>query len=285
MFKYLVSTKSYKLDREEVAALKRNEVGGIVLYGKNVLTGEQMRKLIEEIKAVKKSCLVAVDEEGGIVSRFSHLFPSLSQTYLGAQRGLDFLKPDVGRFYRERAKFLKSLGIDINLAPVADVALDTHSALFKRSYGRDPQKVAEFVSLCVLQQREESLISCVKHFPGLGRTRIDSHQKVPRIEISLGDWKREEMIPFKAAVDAGAGAVLVGHALYPQVDDKISSLSDVWINQILRKNLGFGGLLVIDDIRMNGFPLKENGRGEVEKAFADLAVDFVIDTEYLGNLS
>lgn len=285
MFKYLISIKSHKLDKGETAALKRDEVGGIVLYGKNILTDEQIRKLIKDIKTVRESCLVAVDEEGGIVSRFSHIFPSLSQAYLSAQREFDFLTLNASRFYNERAKFLKSLGVDINLAPVADIAFDEFSALFKRSYGSDPQKVANLVVLCIQQQKRESLLSCVKHFPGLGRTTVDSHQETPRIDVSFEDWKLSDTIPFKAAVNAGVEAVLVGHCLYPQIDSKVTSISDVWINRLLRKDLGFGGLVIIDDIRMSGFPLEEGRREEVEKTFADLGVSFVIDTEYLEDTS
>src|SRR3989337_2984478 len=175
---YFVSVASRRLGRKENDILQKPNVTGVVLFSQNIGSYVSTGSLIKEIKSVKSELKIAVDEEGGAgFSRFAHLFPSFSQPYIST------LSVQAAReHYRVKSEFLRDLGIDINLAPVVDLAPDDNSYMYKRSFGNDQGKIIELSLICLEQQRHAGVESCLKHFPGHGFTSVDSHENLPSID-------------------------------------------------------------------------------------------------------
>lgn len=150
---------------------------------------------------------------------------------------------------KERAKFLAQFGFDINFAPVADVAFRPDSAMASRSFGSDPRLVADKVQAVVRGSRSGRVVGAAKHFPGHGRTSVDSHQAIPVVDISRKDWLASDALPFASAIKAGVEMIMMGHLAYTQWDTRMTSLSPVAV-KALRKDLGFRGIIVTDDLGM-----------------------------------
>ena len=177
--RYFISLSSTKISDSEAKILRSNYLAGVVLFGKNIASYKTTKKFITEIKSVNKDLLVAVDEEGGIVSRFSHLIPNFSQPYCST-----LSLGEVKKYYNFRSRFLKEIGIDINFAPVVDLVFNENAYMYKRSYIGNIAKVIELSKVCIEEQRKAGLASCIKHFPGHGRSVEDSHKGLPVINIT-----------------------------------------------------------------------------------------------------
>lgn len=244
---YFISLKSTKVSEKEKVLLGKQEVCGVVLFGVNILSLETTKAFIAEIKAVKPNIKIAIDEEGGIVSRLSHLMANYSQPYIATLQ-----INEVREYYKTRSLFLKELGIDINFAPVVDVSLSEDSYIYKRSYGSDPDKIIELARICIEEQQNAGILSCVKHFPGHGRATDNSHVKLPVVNISQHEWNDLELKVFQVIIENGVEYVMVGHLLFPQINSEISSVSNYWINKVLKEQLHFKGKVVSDDICMRG---------------------------------
>lgn len=269
---YFVSLESTKLTGVERKLLKHCKVDGVILYGRNILSFKTTRKLIEDIKSVREDIKIAVDEEGGLVSRFSHLFSNYSQPYCST-----LSRKKVRSHYRKRSSFLKEVGVDVNLAPVVDVAFNEESSLYKRSYGSDVEKIVDLAAICIDEQRKVGIDSCIKHFPGHGRTVSNSHVELPSIRIGFDEWKTTEMKIFEELIKFGVEYVMVGHLLFPRISDEIASLSRFWMKEILRKMLKFQGNIITDDICMKAFDKHTDKLKET--FFLDVGVDSLIITE------
>lgn len=244
---YFISLKSTQLSEKEKALLEKPEVCGVVLFDVNILSLETTKRLIAEIKTVKPNLKIAIDEEGGTVSRLSHLMANYSQPYIAT-----LPLTEVREYYKTRSGFLKELGIDINFAPVVDISLSESSSIFKRSYGSDPNKIVDLANICIAEQQKAGILSCIKHFPGHGRAIDDSHEKLPLVKISKNEWNSLELKVFQGVIEKGVDYVMVGHLLFPQIHSEISSVSNYWISTVLKKQLKFKGKVISDDICMKG---------------------------------
>jgi len=269
---YFISLQSTKLSEQEKNLLEKSAVCGVVLFGRNILSYETTKKLVNEIKAVRSNIKIAVDEEGGIVSRFTHLIANYSQPYI-ATLPLE----QVRDYYRMRSQFLKDLGIDVNFAPVVDISLSEDSYVFKRSYGSDLEKIITLSNVCIEEQKEAGLLSCIKHFPGHGRAIDNSHEKLPVVSVSQEEWNNLELKIFKSIIESGVDCVMVGHLLFPQISSQISSVSDYWINDVLKQQLNFKGKVICDDIFMKG--LSESIDTSTIKSFEGVGLDELIITD------
>jgi beta-N-acetylhexosaminidase len=150
---------------------------------------------------------------------------------------------------KARSEFLAHYGFDVNFAPVADVAYTAASTMYLRSFGSDPKMVADKVSAVVRGAQALRVMGAAKHFPGHGRTSIDSHFAIPTVDLSFADWKKSDALPFRAAIHAGVEMVMIGHLNFPQWDNKPMSLSKVSV-RTLRDELKFDGVIVTDDLGM-----------------------------------
>jgi beta-N-acetylhexosaminidase len=219
--------------------------GGIVFVLPNLGTADQVRQFVRAIHRSNPSIppLIAIDQEGGNVVRLGG-DPAPGAIELGRLSG-----DEARAKARDRARFLAGFGFDVNFAPVADVAYKSTSTMFHRSFGGDPKSVAETVSQVVHGSRQLDIMGAVKHFPGHGRTTIDSHVSVPEVKLTWNQWKKSDGLPFRAAIDAGVEMVMVGHLRYSKWDEHPTSLSRVAVSK-LRRNLEFDRVILTDDLGM-----------------------------------
>lgn len=220
--------------------------GGVLFFTQNIGTATELRNFVKAIHDSNRALppLIAIDQEGGPVTRIAG-DPAPGAVELGTQTD-----KMVRQKARERAEFLAGFGFDVNFAPVADVAYKPTSYMAARSFGADPGLVAAKVRDFVRGSRAGGMAGAAKHFPGHGRTSIDSHLALPEVTLSLPRWKQTDSLPFAAAVAAGVEMVMIGHLSYPKWDASPTSLSHVAVTT-LREGLGFGGVIVTDDLGMS----------------------------------
>lgn len=227
-------------------------LGGFILMGANVPSDEAALRAVTGALVVDESLppLIAVDQEGGEVSRLAWDSYAAADTLKGAE-------PDaVNRAYAQRGAVVARAGITVNFGTVGDVPLTPDSFIYERSFGMDFAAASRAVSEATAGQ-EAFVASTVKHFPGHGAAEGDSHQLIPTSTMSYEEWLAQEALPFRAAIDADVSLVMVGHLLFSSIDDRPASLSPRW-HAILRDELGFDGVIVTDDLGMlqaSGDPL------------------------------
>ncbi|WP_243232639.1 glycoside hydrolase family 3 N-terminal domain-containing protein [Microbacterium sp. CIAB417] len=216
---------------------------GLILMGDNVPGApEQLRALTDSVHSASDDALIATDQEGGVVAR-------VPWDELPSASALKDAPPAEARAaFASRARMLAQAGIDVNFGVVADVPRSEGSFIHERSYGTDPQAVADRVAAIVAAERGY-VATTLKHFPGHGAAEGDSHRAIPTTAMSLDDWRTHDAIPFAAGIDAGAELVMTGHLRYTSVSDLPASLSPEWY-AILRDDLGFEGVAVTDDLGM-----------------------------------
>lgn len=275
--KFIVSLSGPKITAEEREFLSQPKIGGVILFGKNIQSQETTKRLIKDIKALNPSLLICIDEEGGLVSRVQHFFPNLSQSYCGL-----ISNSEVKNYYQKRSEILRSLGIDINFAPVVDIALDEKSVMYKRAFGSSVEKIIELAKICIEEQKRTGLISCLKHFPGHGRVSTDSHKETPYINGNFATWEKIEGKIFRDLINFGVDSIMVGHLVYPDINKDVATYSSYWVNTILRQKLGFAGQVISDDISMKGLP--DLNINELEKKLDEVDFDLVIVTDRQSSL-
>lgn len=225
--------------------LGRVKPGGVLLLAANIGTAVNLTTFINDVHASNEVIppLVCIDQEGGPVSRLAG-DPAPGAVQMGQLKNAD-----VKHFATERAKFLAQYGFDVNFAPVADIAYEPTSTMAARSFGNDPDIVAAKVSATVEGSRAGGVIGAAKHFPGHGRTQVDSHKIIPEIDVPWDEWLKTDAVPFESAIKAKVGMVMLGHLRYERIDYKPMSISKVAV-RALRNDLGFDGLIVTDDLGM-----------------------------------
>ncbi len=229
--------------------------GGVILYGRNVGSPGEVRELTERLQQAAKqtgapALLVAVDQEGGPIRRIEEGVPAVpSARSLGEERSPSY----AGDLASRQAHALLELGVNSNLAPVADVVSDPASFLFERTYSADAREVSDYVAAIVGAQEDAGLISVVKHFPGHGAALGDTHEGSAQVEGSLEELRDVHLLPFSAAIAAGAPAVMVAHIAVAALGEDESvpaSRSSAVIQGQLREELGFQGVVITDDLEM-----------------------------------
>jgi beta-N-acetylhexosaminidase len=227
-----------------------NGLGGVTLFSSNCPSLEVARELILKIKAIAPNIIVSLDEEGGDVTR---LFvpegsPFPTPALLGRCNDLGLTESS----FRELGKVLKSIGVDLNLAPVADVATQSNNPIVAvRSFGSDADLVAKHVVSAIKGLRSAGIASCIKHFPGHGGVLEDSHHHLPKLTGEIHELTKTHLKPFISAIEDGVEAIMMGHILLSAVDSISSaSCSSKITRELLRKDLGFDGLVVTDALDM-----------------------------------
>ena len=229
--------------------------GGVILYGRNVGSSAQVGELTEQLQQAARetgaaALLVAVDQEGGPIRRIEEGVPAVpSARTLGEEADPSY----AGDLAARQARALLDLGINSNLAPVADVVSDPASFLYERTYSADAREVSEYVAAVVGAQEEAGLISVVKHFPGHGAAPGDTHEGLARSGASLEELREIHLVPFSAAIAVGVTAVMVAHievAALSEDESVPASRSPAVIQGLLRDELGFQGVVITDDLEM-----------------------------------
>lgn len=223
--------------------LARSEGAGVILFGPNVVDAESLLALTRELqRAARGSALVATDQEGGEIRNLPFAAPEASPATLGNVEA-------AGAAARDGARDLRAAGVNVNLAPVVDVASDPASVLAGRAFPGGSAEVARFATAAVEAHAREQVGATLKHFPGLGGATVNTDDGSATIEDSREAIEAEALAPFRAAVRAGAPLVMASHALYPALDpDAIASQSRPILVELLRGQLGFEGAVITDSI-------------------------------------
>jgi len=259
--------------RELIAGLR---LGGLILFRRNVESPRQIADLCRSSQRHARECglpplFIAIDQEGGQVARLGPPFtqfpgnPAIADAH------------DAERFARITATELGWVGINMNMAPVLDAAPEgIESIMARRVFGSDPQRVARLGAGMIKEMQSSGLMAVAKHFPGIGRTRLDSHLDLPRLDANLSSLEAYDLIPFRVAVEHQVAAMMLSHILYPQLDPEWpASLSEFIARDLLRKQLGFDGVVITDDLEMGaiaryyGF---DAAIGQVLRAEVDIAL-------------
>src|SRR5574343_982054 len=249
----MIDVAGLTLTDEERQRLCHPLVGGVILFTRNYANPEQLVALTDDIRALRDPALIiAVDHEGGRVQRFRDGFTRLpAMRTLGehyaqdAQQGLS-LAEDVGLVL---ATELQAHGVDLSFTPVLDLDYGGSRVIGDRSFGRDPGVVAALAAALQRGLRCGGLAAVGKHFPGHGFAEADSHVEIPVDERSFDEIWADDIAPYRDLVLEG---VMPAHVNYPQVDASPAGFSRVWLQDILRQRLGFGGVIFSDDLTMEG---------------------------------
>jgi len=245
---------------------KRN-LGGIILLARNVESSDQVSETITALSSKSKHLIfVMVDQEGGRVNRITKDFPVFpSNKFYGKREDKD----GVFEAYKTTAKELARLGINVNLAPVVDVWTNQkNSVIEERSFGDDPHLVARMSKEAVVAIKSENILACAKHFPGIGDIDVDPHSDLPINSNPKERFEKIDFLPFKAAISSNVDIIMSTHVLCPNLDPKEpASLSKKICSDILRKELGFEGILITDDMQMGAIRKNRELADACEKAF------------------
>ncbi|GGR29634.1 glycoside hydrolase family 3 protein [Streptomyces roseolus] len=225
-------------------------LSSVGLFGRNVADPEQLARLTARLRAEREDVLVAIDEEGGDVTRLEvNEGSSFPGNYaLGRVDDVELTRAVA----RELGRRLVACGIDLNWAPSADVNSNAENPVIGvRSFGPDPDLVARHTVAYVDGLQAVGVAACTKHFPGHGDTNVDSHDALPRIDVDLATLHARELVPFRAAIAAGTKAVMSAHILLSALDtERPATLSPQILTGLLRQELGFDGLIVTDGMEM-----------------------------------
>lgn len=241
------------LDENILKLIKEDKISGVILFNRNVKDSNTLLSLNNSLKESNKNnqlpLFISVDEEGGLITRMPKDIKRLpTNKYIGSLNNKD-LSYKVGEILGEQLSYF---GFNMNFAPVLDINSNPNNPVIgDRSFGNNKDTVAILGTSTMKGIQSKNIISVVKHFPGHGDTSVDSHVNLPVVNYDINRLKSFEFVPFKTAIQNGADAIMVGHILLPKIDSKYpSSMSYEIVTNILRKDLGFNGLVVSDDMTM-----------------------------------
>ncbi len=246
---------------EETLQLVRKGLGGVILFARNVSSPEQVAELNRALKAAAPGKLLSsVDQEGGRVARLRKPWTLWSPMRRLGESGSEALAHEVGRVLGVE---LKACGFDIDYAPVLDVDSNPANPIIgDRSFSRDPQVVARLGAAMVRGLQALDVAACGKHFPGHGDTAQDSHLELPRLPWGIDRLREVELVPFRAAIEAGVASIMTAHVVFEALDPDVpATMSAKAIDGLLRRELGFEGVVISDDLEMKAvhdrFPMNE----------------------------
>lgn len=258
-----------------VSLLKRLQPAGVILFARNIQTPEQTWWLLRECqKCVEQPLFTCVDLEGGTVDR-------LRDALGAAPSAAEVFAVDDPRLFRRHGQIIgencRAFGFNVDFAPVLDLAFGiSRGVMGTRVVSADPEQTAAYVREFLAGLKAAKVLGCGKHFPGLGEGKLDSHHKLPVIEKSLRNLWAEDLAPYRL-LSRQLPFVMVSHAAYPQVTKTKTpaSLSKIWITGILKKRIGYRGLVVSDDLEMGGV-LSAGPVGEAAAGFVRAGGDLCL---------
>lgn len=245
----MIGIQGTKVDDDSLYMLNQYHMGGVILFDRNMDSPEQVKQLTSDLQAQsneKVPLFIGIDEEGGDVVRMAEkLTPPPSQKEIGATGDIEQAKT----WAIKTAESLKDMGINVNFAPVADVGSND-----KRSYSTDANTVIDFVRAATKGYQQENIIYSLKHFPGIGKGKVDSHVDSSSIDVAKEVLMAEDILPFKTIIDENDPNdyfILVSHLKYPALDEEYpASLSSKIMTDLLRNELGYKGIIITDDMEM-----------------------------------
>lgn len=244
------------LHPDELELLKHPLVGGVILFSRNYDNPQQLSELTRQIHAVRQPpLLIAVDHEGGRVQRFRGEFTRIPPARaFGKLYDQDPKKSlhDAEKSGWLLASELLSVGVDFSFTPVLDLDTGRSKVIGDRAFHQNCDAVTEIARASIRGMKTAGMAAVGKHFPGHGYVREDSHTAVPVDNRSYEDLMMGDLIPFERLINSGLAGIMPAHVIYPQVDDKPAGFSHIWLEQVLRKRMGFHGVIFSDDISMEG---------------------------------
>jgi beta-N-acetylhexosaminidase len=258
------------LNDDDKRALNELKPIGVIFFAKNFLDGvkypvwlEQFKNLIDEVRQYteRDSIFTTLDHEGGRVVRTPLPITRFPQAYLLQSHAYEVAKAT--------ALELKSLGINLSWSPVADIFSNPQNPIIgARAFGITPETTSEAVGEYYRGLREEGILGSAKHFPGHGDTSTDSHLELPILNSSREDLRNRELIPFQTLIQSQIPLIMTAHILFPQIDPEVpATLSKIILNDILREELDFQGVIVSDDLDMKAVSEMFMQSGTIARAF------------------
>lgn len=244
------------LDAEETEILQHPSVGGIVLFSRNYESPEQIKELCIHVRKARKTpLLIAVDQEGGRVQRFREGFTqlpamgSLGKHYDTAPNEALQQAYDLGQ---TMAKELLTVGVDFSFAPVLDLNKSISPVIGDRAFHENPRIVTTLATSVMQGMQKAGMAATGKHFPGHGSINLDSHLTLPIDARDMDTLLKEDLTPFIDLINAGIDAMMPAHIIFSAIDSMPTGFSSYWLKTVLRKQLKFNGVIVSDDLNMEG---------------------------------
>lgn len=262
--------------------IRQYHLGGFVLFGRDFdgQTPDSLRETLAAYQAASRlPLLIAVDEEGGTVTRISRYpafreepFPSPRDSY--ARNGLEACLA----VEEAKCQLLSSLNINVNLGPVCDISTQPQAFLYRRSLGQDAETTAQYVAQTVQLMDTCQIGSVLKHFPGYGNND-DTHTGIAVDSRSLKELEANDLIPFAAGIEAGCGAIMVSHTIVEALDEVLPASLSPAVHQYLRETMGFHGVILTDDLVMEAIT-EQYGAGEAAVLAVLAGNDLLCATDY-----
>lgn len=268
-----------------IEEVSKYQFGGYILFGKDTknLTKEEVKNKIETWQSVSKiPLLIAVDEEGGTVVRISNNNKIRDSKFKSSQElyndgGFELIKNDT----IQKNNLLYELGINVNLAPVADISTNEDDYIYSRSFGKDALETSKYIKTVINASKGTKVSNVLKHFPGYGNN-LDTHTGISIDNKTIEDFRKNDFLPFKSGIEEGAEAILVSHNIINNIENIPASLSKN-IHNILRNELNFTGIIMTDDLAMSAIKDYVNDSPSVMALKA--GNDLIIITDYLTGIN
>lgn len=250
----MVGVSGFSLTQSEKEFLTEVQPAGVIYFRRNVQSPNQLIDLTREIRAcIKHDPMIGIDQEGGIVARLQNPF-----TVFPGNEDLVSIIDKAGneKLLAEKALMmaqeLKSVGVNLNFTPVADILTNPLNPIMKgRTFGSDPYKVAQRVFDTIRVYQKQGILSCAKHFPGHGDTMVDSHLELPFVDTELSLLKKRELVPFQKAIEAKVPMMMTAHIRFSRIDpENCATQSSIFLENMLRNKMGFKGIIASDDMEM-----------------------------------
>lgn len=253
---FIIGLSGEELTKDEAHFIVENNIGGVILFARNLKSVEQIHSLINDIQklryktAEKAPLFISVDMEGGRVHRLKDPF---TQWPAASNLGHIDSSSMAFQFTQLMGKELKSIGFNLDYAPCVDVFMnEKNEVIGDRALSSDPEIVAKLASAMVRGYIKSDVVPCAKHFPGHGFTSVDSHFDLPVDQRTLKDLEHDgDLEPFKKVIKARIDMIMTAHIQYPNIDSKFPvTLSPLFVSQFLRQALRFNGIIITDDLDM-----------------------------------
>jgi beta-N-acetylhexosaminidase len=257
----MIGFEGTSLNDELKYAIDHLKVGGIILFAINLRSPEQITTLCASAQGYAALCgqpplFIAIDQEGGQVARLKPPFTQFDGNAKMTNTA------DAIQFARITSNELASIGVNMDMAPVLDVApKEINSIMAKRSFGADPKWVTQMGATMITHLQQNKMMAVAKHFPGIGRTVLDSHLELPDLSIHLEELFNYDLIPFAKAIELPVAGIMLSHIRYPKIDPNWpASISYLIVKDLLRNRMGYQGVVMTDDLDMGAikkhYPLK-----------------------------
>ncbi len=278
---FFIGLPGTELDAETRTLIQDVQPGGVIIFGRNVASPQQLRDLLDGVRELLPVApLIGVDQEGGLVDRLRKIFTPMPSARTIREHGDLSGARSLGRITGE---VLRLLGFNINFGPVMSIMTEERdllsNGLYSRSFGRSPGEVLGYTTVYLRGLQETGIVGCLKHFPGIGAGEVDSHEEMPMVRLSHDDLMAQDLAPYIELFqrkDDRVRCVMISHGGFPNVDImkgvtggllEPASLSHNIVTNLLRKELGYQHLVVTDDLEMGAIAKHCEIESAVVRAF------------------